>query len=267
MLDRNLLINHPEPEKIEWLRISREDYIEIEKVATDNVVFFDPFVIDNFFNENDFEELKEYLFNKDKSEFEYQENMKKLEKVVDLPKKFVDIATKKLKSILNTEDLVMTHSRFAHHQISKDKEKPNVYFHIDRSPGTYMVNIHIDGNKEWGFVVNDKEFFTKPSQSVLCQPEFDFHYRPEWIGDDENEYHQALFLFFVNKNHWSISKDNLEQTRSDYLNNKYNFGKDFKNSKELRGFADQKFEMFFKYYKELNKDLLKKTNPGFGKKQ
>jgi hypothetical protein len=267
MLQHTLLINHPEPEKIEWFKISKEDYMEIEKTATDGVVFFDPFIIDNFFDKNEFEKLKNYLINEDKNEFIYQKNMKKMEKFVQLPEEFVDLATKKIKKILNTDDVVLVHSRFAHHQILKDGEKPNIYCHIDRSPGVYMLNLHIDGNKDWGFVVNDKEFYTKPSQSVLCQPEFDFHYRPEWVGEDKNEYHQALFLFFVNKNHWSIDKENLKQTRSSYLNEKYNFGNDFRNSPEIRNFSDQKVLMFIDYYKRFNKELLERTRPGFGQKE
>jgi hypothetical protein len=65
-----------------------------------------------------------------------------------------------------------------------------------------MVDLHIGGNRDWGFVAHDKEFITKPNDAIIVQPEFDFHYRPQWNSEDPSENYKVLFFHLVRKDHW-----------------------------------------------------------------
>ena len=80
-----------------------------------------------------------------------------------------------------------------------------------------MVDLHIGGNRDWGFVAHDKEFITKPNDAIIVQPEMDFHYRPDWNSDDPSENYKALFFHLIRKDHWKNLYGNEFITDKDFL--------------------------------------------------
>jgi hypothetical protein len=80
-----------------------------------------------------------------------------------------------------------------------------------------MVDLHIGGNRNWGFVAHDKEFITKPNDAIVVQPELDFHYRPAWNSNDPNENYKALFFHLIRKDHWKNLYGNEYITDKDFL--------------------------------------------------
>ncbi len=241
----NLLKYHPDPDSIVWHFMDKETYQEIEDIFSNDVKFFDPFMVDNFFEEDVFNELKDLCTSYDLSQVDYSNQMNKWEQNLQIPKKFEDLAIKKLKDILEIEDAEVSYTMYAHHQITSDGRKPKLPLHIDWAPGAYMIDLQIGGNRDWGFVAKYENFICQPNQAVICQPQFDYHYRPSWNSSDPNEYYQAIFFHIVNKNHWSKVEGN---TRSKYLNDKYNFGHDFRNSEVFANFQEQRHSMFYRDY-------------------
>lgn len=194
--------NHPAPETIEWKFCTKEEYLEMEQMFTKNVKFFDPFVIENFFDEDDFKELRDHLSSIPLEQIVYTKQMNKWEDAVPIPNKFFDKALTRIREALGTEDVYLGYYLYAHHQITADGRKPFLQLHLDWSPGSYMIDLHIGGNRDWGFVAHDKEFFTKPNDAVIVQPEFDFHYRPAWASEDPSDYYQVLFFHLIRTDHW-----------------------------------------------------------------
>lgn len=229
-----LYANHPNPESINWKFCTKDEYLEMEKVFTNNVKFFDPFVIENFYDEDDFEELRSVLLSVPLENIVYTKQMNKWEDAVPIPQKFFEKALEKIRKVLGTEDIELGYYLYAHHQITKDGRKPFLQVHLDWSPGSYMIDLHIGGNRDWGFVAHDKEFITKPNDAVIVQPEFDFHYRPAWNSDDPNEFYQVLFLHLIRKDHWK----NL-------------FGMEFMQDEKFLKFQQQRLHIWQPLYVEL----------------
>lgn len=243
----NLLKYHPNPESIEWKYLDKETYIEIENIFTNGVKMFDPFMVDKFFDDDVFQELSSLCTSYELSKLDYSNQMNKWEQNLEIPKKFETLAVEKLKSLLKIDDAQISYTMYAHHQITSDGRIPKLPLHIDWAPGAYMIDLQIGGNRDWGFVAKYENFICKPNQAVICQPQFDFHYRPSWNSKDPNEYYQAIFFHIVNKDHWSLIENN---NNAKYLNDKYDLGMNFRNTEVFSKFQDQRSFIFEHSYIE-----------------
>lgn len=226
-----MLENHPDETMIEWKYCSRDHYLKFEEMFRKNVLFFDPFLVDGFFEKSDFEELKGILESKDVKDIAYTKQMNKWEDAISIPQHFFDKAIKRTQDLLGTKDVELGYYLYAHHQISTEGRKPFLQVHLDWSPGSYMVDLHIGGNRDWGFIAHDKEFMTKPNDAIIVQPEFDFHYRPDWNSDDPNENYKALFFHLIRKDHW-----------------KNIYGDEFVTDKDFLAFQHQRLAIWQKLY-------------------
>jgi hypothetical protein len=245
-----LLRNYPlDVNEIGWINQDKETYMEIEDLFTKDVKFFDPIFVEEFFPPDMFEELVEICTSYDLTKVDYSHQMNKWEQGVEIPRKFIDYAVLKTRELVGTNDIIFGYHMYAHHQITEEGRVPKLPLHIDWAPGPYMVDLHIGGNRDWGFVARYKNFITKPNQAIICQPQFDYHYRPSWGSKDPNEYYQALFFHLVNKEHWSTAKEALEnpENRSRW-DDKYKLDKDFRNSKEFHDFQMQRRRLFDELY-------------------
>jgi hypothetical protein len=243
-----LIKNHPNPDSIEWTHLDKESYMEIENILTDGVVFFEPFLVDNFYSDEDFAELVQICNSYDLKNVDYSNQMNKWEEQIQIPQKFTDMAIEKVKNLIGTEDVYEGYHMYAHHQITSEGRVPRLPIHIDWSPGPYMVDLHIGGNRDWGFVAGYTNFITKPNQAIICQPQFDYHYRPSWNNNDPNEYYQAMFFHLINLNHWVNKSGNDIEQRSKILNDKYTFGNEFRQTEIFLNFQKQRSYIFGKQH-------------------
>lgn len=246
-----LLKNYNGSTPIDWKYCSEEDYREIETILTNGVVFFEPFIVDDFLLKDDFEELLKIFNDKKLKDIDYSRQMNKWEEHITIPQKIIDYSVNKVKELIGCENIQYAYHMYAHHQITSDGRVPKLPLHIDWSPGAYMIDLQIGGNRDWDFVAGYKNFICKPNQAIICQPQFDFHYRPSWNNNNPDEYYQALFFHLVNKEHWS-NLDNTYKTK----NNKYahNFGHNFRDSELFINFQNQRTYIFERdYIKNLGK--------------
>ncbi len=243
-----LYANHPNPDNVDWKYSSKEEYLAVEKTLTDDVVFFEPFLVEDFFPKEMFDELVEILTSYKLDNVDFSHQMNKWEEGVQIPQKFIDYAVEKVKVLVGVEDVEFGYHMYAHHQITSEGRVPRLPLHIDHAPGPYMVDLHIGGNRDWGFVAGNTNFITKPNQAIICQPQFDYHYRPSWSNDDPAEYYQALFFHLINKNHWCVPNESPTQSRPKEINDRFKFGKLFRESEEFNNFAMQRRYMFDKLY-------------------
>jgi hypothetical protein len=247
-----LLQNYPgDIDKINWMYIDKELYVEMENILLDNgsIKLFDPFIVDNFYPEDMFLELVDIVTNNKLEEIDFSNQMNKWEQGVEIPKKFIEYAVDKVRKLLEKEDIHYGYHMYAHHQITSEKRIPKLPLHVDWAPGPYMVDLHIGGNRDWGFVARYENFVTKPNQAIICQPQFDYHYRPSWNNDDPNEYYQALFFHLINKNHWSVRNEAVKfHERDPELMKKNEFGKYFRDQEIFTKFQRQRRYLFDEFY-------------------
>lgn len=232
---------------INWEHLDKETYIEIENIFTDNVKFFDPFLVEDFYPQDMFEELLDIFSQQKLAEIDFSNQMNKWEQRINIPQKFIDYAVNRVKELLNVDDVIYKYHMYAHHQITADGRVPKLPVHVDWAPGSYMIDLHMGGNRDWGFVAGEKEFITKPNQAVICQPEFDYHYRPGWSTDNPEDFYQVLFFHLVHDSHWSNTNEETS-TRSEYLNSKYDFGHHFRDTEVFAKFQKQRNAIFERGY-------------------
>ncbi len=245
-----LLSNYPDDlDGINWKSQDKKTYMEIEEILTDGVKFFDPIFVEEFYPQEMFDELVEICNSYDLRKIDYSNQMNKWEEQIEIPQKFIDYAIEKTKQLVGTDDILFGYHMYAHHQITSDGRVPKLPLHIDWAPGPYMVDLHIGGNRDWGFVARYQNFVTKPNQAIICQPQFDYHYRPAWGSTDPDEYYQAIFFHLVNKNHWKWpnGSDHVDESRKKW-ESKYNFGTEFRQTKEFSDYQMQKRGLFDLYY-------------------
>lgn len=244
-----LLKNFPgNVDDIKWRFMTKEEYQEIEDIFTKDVTLFDPIFVEEFYPKEMFEELCSILTSKSLENIDFSNQMNKWEEGFDIPQKFIDYAINKVKELVGNDDIELAYNMYAHHQITEEGRVPKLPLHIDWAPGAYMVDLHIGGNRDWGFVARYKNYITKPNQAIICQPQFDYHYRPPWNSKDPNEYYQALFLHLVNKNHWCWDKRKPGVSRSKDLEEKFKFGEHFRESEPFKNFQMQRRYIFDVYY-------------------
>lgn len=248
MLEHPLLRNHPDIESIEWRFLDKETYVEVENILTDGVKLFDAFLVDDFYPQDMFDELVSICTSNDLTKLDYSHQMNKWEEGVQVPQKFFDYAQTKVRYLLGTDDVIHAYHMYAHHQITSEGRVPKLGLHIDEAPGPYMVDLHIGGNRDWGFVSRYTNFVCKPNQAIICQPQFEYHYRPSWGSKDPNEYYQAFFMHMINKNHWTVPSEAKWGNRPKELEEKYEFGQAFRSSQTFAKFNDQRNFIFRNMY-------------------
>jgi hypothetical protein len=251
-----LLKNYPgNVDDISWNFLSKEKYMQIEDILTREVTLFDPFVVEDFYPQEMFDELVSILTSKQLDKIDFSNQMNKWEQGAVIPQKFYDYAIEKVKKLIGTEDIKLAYNMYAHHQITSEGRVPKLPLHIDWAPGAYMIDLHIGGNRDWGFVGRYTNFITKPNQAVICQPQFDYHYRPSWNSTDPNEFYQAFFIHLVNKNHWCWKKLKPGVDRPKEIEDLYVFGNDFRDTPDFMNFQSQRSSIFQKLYLNTLKDF------------
>lgn len=245
-----LLSNFPgNIDDLDWRYIDKDTYMEIEDLLTKDVKFFDPIFVDQFYPQDMFDELVEICTKYDLSQIDFSNQMNKWEEGIHIPQKFIDYAVEKAKELIGTNDIMFAYHMYAHHQITSDGRVPTLPLHIDWAPGPYMVDLQIGGNRDWGFVARYKNFVCKPNQAIICQPQFDYHYRPSWGSSNPEDYYQAIFFHLANKNHWCWPKiaPHVDSSRRKW-DDKYELGRDFRDIEVFGKFQQQRRYMFDNYY-------------------
>ena len=250
---RPLLKNHPNPESIEWTVCDKESYEAVENLLTDGVTFFEPFMVSNFYSDEDFQELQSICLSHKLNNLDYNQHLQKWEEEIELPQHLIDKAVNKIRQLVGTDDIYNGYYFYTHHQITNDGRKPRLPLHIDFSPGSYFIGLHIDSNRDWPCIFKDKIFTIKQNEAIIAQTEFDYHWRPSWNSDNTNEYYSVLLFHLKHKNHWSIPNDDSSQNRDPKVNERFpNLGPDFIYSEEHDNYKVQQRMIFDPIYIDLH---------------
>lgn len=246
-----LLKNHPDIESIDWRFCDKNTYIDIEDLMTRDVLMFDPFAVDNFLSNEDFLELQQICKSYNLKNLDYNQHLQKWEQQIEIPEPLLTKIFDKIKKEIGTDDVHMGYYFYTHHQISEDGRRPKLPLHIDYSEGPYFVGLHIDSNRDWDFIAQDKLFTLKQNQAVFAQTQLDYHWRPSWNSNDPNQYYSVLLFHLINRNNWSVPNDSSMQNRDEGLNRRFpNLGPGFYDDEDYARFRKQQRFIFDKLYVE-----------------
>jgi hypothetical protein len=236
-----------DPDQIEWKFLDKKTYLKIEEAYIADTQFFDSFTVDNFLSREDLMHVQNVLNKQDLSKMNYVRDMNKWSEPLFLSTKVKENILKKMKEVLNNDDIQLQDYFYSHHQVTSTGRVPRLPVHIDWVPGTYVVDIRIGGNLDWEFVHGLNSHNLKINQAVICQPEFDYHYRPAWPGKNNEDFHQSVFLHMTKKNHWSLT-DSESSGRNPELVKELGLGPSFCTSELFSKWRKQTGHIFKQKY-------------------
>ena len=167
-----------------------------------------PFAIQNVFEEEYFNELKKYLYNKkeDREGFVYDANFGRTtyhSSRANENEIFVESARKlvpKAKELFNSEKLDFSYCLFSIYK----GNRANLYYHVDDNACTYTIDLCIHQNTPWPLHVVDQEFVLDENEAVCYYGEDQYHWR-EKFPDPKNNEVAMIFYHFVDSDHWFFS--------------------------------------------------------------
>lgn len=183
-----------------------ETYFD-ERTGKNLIVRPDAYVYKNVFQDDYFNELKDYLLNLKNNHrrmFNFDENFGRLTYHTDFAPpdcmfreslfNLVPLA----KEIFKDDTLEASYGIFSAYK----GYKARLYEHIDDNACTYTIDLGVQHIDSWPLVVEGKEFTVEPNDAIIYYGEDQYHWRPVFPNPKTNEV-CVIFYHFVGADHWS----------------------------------------------------------------
>jgi hypothetical protein len=167
----------------------------------------DPQIIDNVFNDLDFNNIKNFFYNIKKDESTYSKNFGRYLFGNSILDKYAEIIIPKARKIFNSETLLHSYSIFAHYE----GKEASLHPHKDDNACTYTLDLCVYQNKPWDIWVEGKNYTLSENQALAFYGNDQEHWRESFPNPDF-QYVGMIFFHFVEPDHWWYTKG------PDYLN-------------------------------------------------
>lgn len=164
------------------------------------IIVQEPKIIDQLFNEEKYQKLKDYLFNKKRELDQYEVYYGRYVYTDQLINQYGNDLIPIARKIFNSETLVPSYFLFAHYE--KDSK---LHFHKDNNACTYTIDMCVYQTEPWDLWVEDKPYTLMPNQALAYYGNDQVHGRKEF-PDKKNGYVAMIFFHFVEPDHWFITK-------------------------------------------------------------
>jgi hypothetical protein len=167
------------------------------------------FYKDNIFNDTDFSMIKGYVLNhiENSNDFNYTKIYGRYWNTVDFNSDINSLLINTARSGFDVDDLEIVYTQCVKYQI-KDGVIPSLGNHIDDFYATHTLNIIIDSTLDWPLTVGEIDFPSLTNSAVFLKGDEDFHSRPKYPSENENDYIIAIFVNFAPANSEIIKKSN-----------------------------------------------------------
>jgi hypothetical protein len=159
----------------------------------------DPKILKNVFSDENFKILKEYLFNKEKNNYDevFGRHTFTDPLLDEYAKKLIPLA----KKVFNSKDLNPSYSLFAHYE-GKDA---SLFKHKDNNACTYTIDLCVYQNEPWELWVENKPYLLNENQALAYYGEDQEHWRDP-IPNPSTQKVAMIFFHFVDPEHWWFAK-------------------------------------------------------------
>ena len=164
----------------------------------------DPVVIENLFDEKEYELLKNSFKNYKTFYFEdyfsrYTIADNRMPILLEYSKKLIPVA----KKVFNSETLMPTYSLFAHYEGLNPA--PSLYKHKDDNACTYTIDMCVYQNEPWDLYVEDTAYSLQENQALAYYGNDQLHWREDFPNPGKQ--HVAMIFFhFAEPDHWWFTK-------------------------------------------------------------
>jgi hypothetical protein len=167
----------------------------------------------NFFNDSDFDKIKESVYAKINDEFglAYAEDCTRSYRITFLPINVQDLLLDRAKQETGDDSIQILYNQIVKYQI-KDGVSPKLKRHKDVAVGEWVMDIVLDSTIDWPIVIEDQSFSNTTNSVTFIRGEEEPHWRPDFPSEDQEDFVLLLFVHLANKgsNHAKISRQVLE---------------------------------------------------------
>lgn len=163
----------------------------------------EPFVLKNFYSEEDHAKVLNTALSHQKSEWEYQDYLGRY----ILRNRWTDrlgvLETDRAREIFDSSGLLFSYSLIAIYNQPTSK----LNLHKDDNACTYTIDVAIKSNEPWPLIIEDKEYIANDNEAICFYGNAQLHGRPPFKKGNSV---MVMFLHYVEKNHWWFEKSNKE---------------------------------------------------------
>lgn len=168
----------------------------------ETVLHFRPIILDNVFNEEDVEYLKQLINSKSyEKNWVDPKNDRRVLKFKELETYFSKKLEPLVQKIFDNPKIKTTYSVY----LDYDKPTSKLPKHLDNNACTYTIDYCVSAKTPWGVVVEDEEFVFGPNQALVFMGGHDFHWR-EAMPDPETNRVEVIMFHFCLDDHWYFTE-------------------------------------------------------------
>ena len=160
-----------------------------------------PEIIKNIFTNNQYNELKKYLFEKPKLEKDYSAGFGRYCFTDSLIDQYAEKLIPVAREHFNSTTLVPSYSLFAHYE----GNEASLYKHKDDNACTYTIDYCVYQTEPWDLYVDSKSYTLQENEALAYFGNDQLHWR-ENFPNPESGHVAMIFFHFVEPDHWWVTK-------------------------------------------------------------
>lgn len=166
----------------------------------------EPFVLDNVFTDEQFDELKSRISSMcDENVIPYESAFGRYavnpnDKIISPLAEYHELALLRARNIFS-KTLLPTYCLW----VSYQGFRARLPRHVDDNACTYTIDLCVSRKTQWPIYIESQEFLLEPNQAVCYYGEDQYHWR-ESFPDPANNEVQMIFFHFAEPEHWFFTK-------------------------------------------------------------
>jgi len=179
----------------------------------------DPKIIKELLPEKDFENLKNYLYNKEKADANFDISFGRYAFNDHMINKYLDQLVPVARKIFGSETLLPSYALFAHYE----GEHASLFTHVDDNACTYTLDMCIYQTEPWDLEVDGLPYTLYENEALAYYGNDQIHGRGKFPNPD-SQHVAMIFFHFVEPDHWWYTKgqDYVDVVRGKMTENDWN---------------------------------------------
>lgn len=157
----------------------------------------DPILIDRLFSPEDFDRLKNHLYNKEKNQNTYDIHFGRYSFYDNMIDEYANNLIGFARGLFDSKTLIPSYSLFAHYE----GENAKLWKHIDDNACTYTIDMCVYQSEPWDLWVEGKPYLLKENQALAYYGNDQEHWREEF-PNKESQHVAMIFFHFAEPDHW-----------------------------------------------------------------
>jgi hypothetical protein len=161
----------------------------------------EPRLVDNLFDQESYNLLKDTMFNCPKTLESYDQGFGRYHVNHEILQEYTQKALPIAREYFNSQTLVPSYTLFSHYEGANAQ----LWKHKDDNACTYTLDMCVYQNQPWDLWVEGKNYTLNPNQALAYYGNDQEHWR-EAFPNPESQHVAMIFFHFVEPDHWFLTK-------------------------------------------------------------